>query len=184
MALTQTWVLQGTSPTTIGATDSVAFSDGTFGNPINVGAYNDGTHVRSSGGADDSSGNSPHNSKYLTSSTVSLDGAGSANLSTITTANCPLKITIAEAVNITVTDITFYAYDGSTTTSAPTNLEVEVAEQGDASWTQAHGSGSALAIDDSLTPATSHDFFVLMSVKPTAIGVNSTNKVRIEFTYQ
>ena len=184
MALTQTWVLQGTSPTTIEATDSLAFSNGTFGNPIQVGAYNGGTHVRSNAGADDSSGNSPHNSKYLTSSTVSLNGAGSASLSTISTTNSPLKITIAESVNITVSDISLYAYDGTTTTVAPTDLNVQLAQQGDSTWTLAHGSASALTLDDSTTPATSHDFFVLVSVSPTTIGVKSANKIRIEFTYQ
>ena len=40
MALTQTWYLQGTTATTIGATDFIQFSDGTFDNPITVGAYN------------------------------------------------------------------------------------------------------------------------------------------------
>ena len=184
MALTQTWVLQGTSPTTIGATDSIAFSDGTFGDPITVGEYNDGTHVRSSGGADSSSGNTPKNSKYLTSSTVSIDGAASANLNTVTTANCPLKITIGESTNITVTDISLYAYDGTSTANAPSGMNVYLAEQGDSTWTQAHGSASALSISDSDTPAEDHDFFVLASASPTSVGVKSANKIRVEFTYQ
>ncbi len=95
MALSQQWKLQGTTATTIDDTDSIAFSDGTFGHSITVGTYNGGTHVRNSGGTDDSASNSPHNTKYLTSTTMSLNGGSSANLSTLTTANSPLKITIS-----------------------------------------------------------------------------------------
>jgi len=184
MSLAQQWKLQGTTATTIDETDSIAFSDGTFGHPIQVGSYNDGTHVRSSAGVDDSASNSPHNTKYLTSTTMSLDGGSSANLSTLTTANSPLKITVSESVNITVTDIKMYAYDGTTTTNAPSGMNVYLAEQGDSSWTQAHGSGNALELGDHSTAATSHDFYVAISASPTSVGVKSANKIRIEFTYQ
>ncbi len=184
MALTQDWKLQGATATTIDATDSIAFSDGTFGQPIQVGSYNDGTHVRSSSGVDDSASNSPHNTKYLTSTTMSLNGGASANLNTLTTGNSPLKITVTESVNITVTDIKMYAYDGTTTTNAPSGMNVYLAEQGDSSWTQAHGSGNALTLDDHSTAATSHDFYVAISASPTSVGVKSANKLRLEFVYQ
>lgn len=183
MALTQTWVLQGTSPTTIEATDSIHFSDGTFGNAITVNAYQGGTHVRSSGGADDSSANTPKNSKYLTTNTVDI-GGGSVSLSGVSTANCPLKITVAYDSSITISGAILYAYDGSTTTNAPTDMNVYLAEQGDTNWTQAHGSASALGLTDKSTPATSHDYYVLISASPTTVGVKSANKVRLEFTYQ
>lgn len=183
MALTQTWKLQGTADTTIDTTDSIAFSDGTFGNPIQVSSYNDGTHVRSSGGSDDSLGNTPNNVKYIASGTADW-GDGTESLANMTTGEATLKITIAESVSITVTDITMYAYDGTTTTNAPSGMIVQLAEQGDSAWTQAHGSGSALSISDSSTPATSHAFYVAISASPTSVGVKSANKVRIEFTYQ
>ena len=183
MALTQTWLLQGTTPTTIDASDYIQFSDGTFNNPITVGAYNGGTHVRSSGGANDSSANTPKNSKYIASGTVDI-GGGTVALSSISTANSPLKITVGYDTNITVTGITMYAYDGTTPATAPTNLDVYLAEQGDAAWVNADGSGAALTLGDSSTPATSHPFYVLMSVSPSAVGTQSANKVRFAFTYQ
>jgi hypothetical protein len=183
MALTTTFVLQGTSPTTIEATDFLAFSDGTFGNPVAVSSYNGGTHVRSSAGADDSDGNTPNNVKYVASGTGDW-GDGTEALSGMLDGEATLKITIAYDTNITVTDITMYAYDGSTTTNAPTDMAVQMAEQGDSAWTQAHGSGSALSITDSSTPATSHDFYVAVSASPSTVGVKSANKARIEFTYQ
>ena len=184
MALTQDWKSQGTTATTIDATDSIAFSDGTFGHPIQVGSYNDGTHVRTSGGTDKSASNSPHNTKYLTSTTMSLNGGASANLSTLTTANSPLKITVSESVNITVTGVKMYAYDGTTTTNAPSGMNVYLAEQGDTSWKLAHGSGNALSLNDQTTAATTHDFYVAISASPTSVGVKSANKLRLEFVYQ
>lgn len=183
MALSTTFVLQGASPTTVEATDYLAFSDGTFGNPITVGAYNSATHVRSSVGADDSSANTPNNNKYIASGTADW-GDGTENLTNITDAECALKVTIAYDTNITVTDITMYAYDGTTTTNAPTGTDVYLAEQGDAAWTNADGSAAALTITDSSTPATSHDFYIAISVSPSTVGVKSANKLRIEFTYQ
>lgn len=183
MALTTTWVLQGTSPTTIEATDSLAFSDGTFGNPITVGAYNGGTHVRSSGGVDDSSGNSPRNVKYVASGTADW-GDGTESLADMLTGEATLKLTISESTNITVTDITMYAYDGTTTTDAPVGMDVYLAEQGDEAWTNADGSAAALTISDSDTPATDHYFYVAVSASPSSVGVKSANKLRVEFTYQ
>jgi len=183
MALTTTFALQGETATTIDATDFLAFSDGTFGNPITVNEYNGGTHVRSSGGANDSSANTPKNNKYIASSTADW-GDGTESLTNILDGECALKMTIAYDTNITVTDITMYAYDGTTTTTAPTDTDVYLAEKGDANWTNADGSAAALTISDSDTPATSHNFYIAVSVKPTAVGIKSANKIRTEFTYQ
>jgi len=183
MSLEQTWALQGTTPTTIEATDLIQFSDGTFDNPITVASYNDGTHVRASGGTDDSDGNTPNNVKYVASGTGDW-GDGTESLASITDGECTLKITISEAVEITVTDITMYAYDGTTTTNAPTGMDVYLAESGDAAWTNADGSAAALTIADSDTPATDHYFYVALSASPSSVGVKSANKVRVQFTYQ
>ncbi len=183
MAISTTFVLQGTTPTTIASDASLQFSDGTFGNPITVASYNDGSHVRSSGGTDASDGNTPNNVKYVASGTGDW-GDGTESLEDILDGECTLKVTVSESTNITVTDITLYAYDGTTTTDAPVGMTVQMAEQGDTSWTQAHGSGSALSISDSSTPAEDHDFYVAVSATPTSVGVKSANKVRIEYTYQ
>lgn len=175
--------MQGSSDTTIEATDLIQFSDGTFDNPITVSSYNDGTHVRSSGGSDDSDGNTPNNVKYIASGTADW-GDGTENCSAILDGECTLKITVGYDTNITVTDITMWAYDGTTEATAPTNLDVYLFESGDTAWTNADGSGSALSLSDSDTPATSHDFYVAMSVSPSAVGTQSSNAVKFAFTYQ
>lgn len=184
MALTQVWELGGTTDTVIDATDYIQFSDGTFDNPITVGSYNAGTHVRSSGGANDSSANTPNNNEYVDATHVKINGGASALLSTITDAQCALEITVGYDTNITVTDITIFAYDGTTEATAPTNLDVYLAEGGVGTWVNADGSASAADIADSSTPATSHVFYVAMSVSPSAVGTQSANKVKFSFTYQ
>jgi hypothetical protein len=161
----------------------IQFSDGTFDNPITVSSYNDGTHVRSSGGSDDSTGNTPNNVKYVASGTADW-GDGTENCSAIIDGECTLKITVAYDSSITVTDITMWAYDGTTESTAPTNLDVYLFESGDTAWTNADGSGAAMSLTDSDTPATSHDFYVAMSVSPSAVGTQSSNAVKFAFTYQ
>ena len=175
--------MQGSSDTTIEATDLIQFSDGTFDNPITVSSYNDGTHVRSSGGSDDSTSNTPNNVKYIASGTADW-GDGTENCSAVLDGECTLKITVTYDTNITVTDITMWAYDGTTESTAPTNLDVYLFESGDTAWTNADGSGAAMSLTDSDTPATSHDFYVAMSVSPSAVGTQSSNAVKFAFTYQ
>lgn len=183
MALTQTWYVPGTSDTEIEATDSIAFSDGTFGNSIEVNAYSGGTHVRSSAGADDSSANTPNNVQYVASGTADW-GDGTENITSITDAECNLQIDVGYDTNITVTNISIFAYDGTTESTAPTNTDVYCFESGDAAWTNIDGSANALSLSDSDTPATSHSFYMGINVKPTAIGVKDSNAVKFAFTYQ
>lgn len=177
------WYLQGTSPTTIGATDILQFAKATFDAPITITEYNDSTHVESSLGANLSSGNVPKNSKYLTSSTVSINGGSSEALSGVTTANCPLKINFSHPTSVITYDAIFYSYNGTTTTSAPTDVTFQAAEQGDASWTNAEGSASAVTITNHNTPATSHDYYILVSASPESVGEKTNFSVRIELTY-
>jgi len=184
MAFTKTGYLQGGTDTTIGATDTLSFTGGDFGVPIVVSEYNDGTYVRSSGGTDQSSGNTPHNSKYLTSSTVSINGGASASLNTVTTGNCPLKITLTNDTNITVSDIEMFGFDGTTPANAPSGVTLYLAKQGDTSWTQAAGSSATISYADSSTPATSHNFYGLASLSPSSVGEKTDMAIRFSFTYQ
>lgn len=185
---TYTWYLQGTSPTTIGATDLIQFAGAAFDDAITVGQYQDTTHVESSGGANSSSGNGPKNSKFIsqaggTGGDSQVDiGGGTVDLDTISTANSPLKINFSHGTSVIVVNHTIYAYDGSTTTNGPTEVDFRIAEQGDANWTEAEGSAAALGVTDDTT-ATSHDFFFLISASPTTVGEKTAFKIRDELTY-
>jgi hypothetical protein len=185
---TYTWYLQGASPTTIEATDIIQFAGGTFDSAITVGEYNSSTHVESSVGADDSSANTPKNSKFISQSggtggDSQVDiGGGTVDLDTIATGDCPLKINFADAASVTVTEHILYAYDGSTVTDPPTGVTFVAAEQGDANWTAAEGQASPVTVADD-TAATSHDFFFLISVSPDSVGEKTAFKLRDELTY-
>lgn len=186
---TYTWYLQGTSPTTIEATDIIQFAGaGGFDTAIVVGQYNDTTHVESSVGADDSSGNTPKNSKFIsqtggTGGDSQVDvGAGTVDLDTVTTGNCPLKINFSHGTSVITTDHILYAYDGSTTTDGPTEVDFRAAEQGDANWTEAEGSAAAVTVADDTT-GTSHDYYFLISASPTTVGEKTAFKIRDELTY-
>lgn len=185
---TFTWYLQGASPTTIEATDIIQFAGGTFDSAITVNTWNSSTHVESSVGADDSSSNTPKNSKFIsetggTGGDSQVDiGGGTVDLDSVSTANCPLKINFSDGASVTTTDTIFYAYDGSTPATAPTGINVRGAEQGDANWTECEGSASPVTIADD-TAGTSHDYFLLVSASPTTVGEKTAFAFRIELTY-
>lgn len=186
---TYTWTLQGGTPTTIDATDLIQFAGaGGFDDPITVGAYQDTTHVESSVGANDSSGNTPKNSKFIsqtggTGGDSQVDiGAGTVDLDTLATTDCQLKINFSHGTSVTVTEHVLYAYNGSVQATGPTEVDFRAAEQGDANFTEAEGSGAPVTVTDD-TAATSHDFFFAISASPTAVGEKTAFKVRDELTY-
>jgi hypothetical protein len=186
---TFTWYLQGGSPTTIEATDIVQFAGATgFDSKVTVGEYNDTTHVKSSVGANDSSGNTPNNNKFISQSggtggdSQADWGDGTEDLDQITDAECALKINFSDASSVSTEDAIFYAYNGTTPATAPTGVTFVAAEGGDANWTGAEGSGSALALDDQ-GASTSHDFYIAISASPDSVGLKDAFALRIELTY-
>lgn len=194
MATTFTWELQsndvGGDNTTIGETDVLRFAGALFADPIFVGQYNDSTHVRNSGGADISAGNVPNNNKFISQtggtggdSQVQINGGATQDLDTVIADEAALLITVGEDTAVTVTDAIFYGYNGTTTATPATGVDVRAAEIGDANFTQAEGSGSPLQLTDRSTPATSHVFEIILSIGLTAIGLNS-GKFRFEALVQ
>lgn len=186
---TYTWTLQGTSPTTIDATDIIQFAGaGGFDTAITVGSYNDTTHVESSVGANDSSGNTPNNNKFIsqtggTAGDSQADwGDGTEDIDQITDAECALKINFAHSPAVAITNHILYAYNGSSTTTGPTEVDFRVAESGDANFTEAEGSAAGVTVGDSAS-ATSHDFFFIISASPTTVGEKTAFKIRDELTY-
>lgn len=185
---TYTWTLQGTSPTTIDATDLVQFAGATFDSAITVGQYNASTHVESSVGANDSSGNTPKNNKFIsqtggTGGDSQVDvGSGTVDLDSVSTANSALKINFSHGSSVTTTGHIFYADDGATTTAVPTGVDFRAAEQGDANFTEAEGSAAGVTITDDTT-ATSHDYYIVLSASPTSVGEKTAFRLRSELTY-
>ena len=185
---TFTWTLQGGTPTTIEATDKIQFAgSGGFDSAIAVDEYNDTTHVKSSIGADDSSGNTPLNNKFIsqgggTGGDSQADwGDGTEDIDQITTAEASLKINFSDAASVATSDAVIYSYDGTTPATPAVNVDVRLAEVTDTNFTQAEGSGSALALA-AQGAGTSHDFFIIPSASPSTAGLK-TGKIRVELTY-
>ena len=160
---------------------------GGFDSKITVGQYNDSTHVKSSGGANDSSGNTPNNVKFIsqtggTGGDSQADwGDGTEDLDAITNAEATLLINFSHGSSVITEDAIFYAYDGTTPATAPVGITFVAAEVGDANWTAAEGSGSPVTINDDTT-ATSHDYYIACSASPDSVGLKEF-ALRIELTY-
>lgn len=186
---TFTFTLQGTTDTTIASTDIVQFAGSSgFDSKITVNEYNDTTHVKTSGGTNKSSGNTPNNNKFISQSggnggDSQVDiGGGTVDLDTLTDADAAIKVNFSDASSVSTESAIFYAYDGATTTNAPVGVDFRAAEVGDTNFTEAEGSGSALSLANQ-SAATSHDFFIAASASPTSVGLKDSFTLRIELTY-
>ncbi len=182
------FTLQGVTPTVIDAADKIQFAGAAFDDAIVVDAYNTTTHVESSVGADDSSGNTPNNNKFISQAGGGAGdsqadwGDGTEDIDAILDAECSLKINFAHGSAVALTNVLLYAYDGATDATAPTGMDIRVAESGDTNFTEAEGSGSALALGDSGS-STSHDFFIIISASPTSVGDKTGNMLKMTLTY-
>lgn len=191
MATTFTWELQGVTPTEIvpGDDDVLRFAGATFADAVFVGEYNDSTHVRLDGGGDKSSGNDPVNNKFISQSggtggdSQADWGDGTEDLDQIMDSEAALHVEVSDAINITVTQAVFYSYDGTTPATPAPGIDVRAAEVGDTNFTQAEGSGNALELADSDAPAMTHDFYIVISKSPIAIGLKP-DKLRFEAVIQ
>jgi len=179
--------LQGTTPTTIDATDKLQFAAGTFDSKIIVNEYNASTHVKTAADADKSAANTPKNNKFISQaggaggkSEVDV-GAGTVLLDAVASGSAALKIVFSHASTVITEDAVFYSYDGSTPATPMVDVDVRAGEVGDTNFTEIEGSGSALALTDQATN-TDHNFYIIISASPTAVGAK-TGKYRIELTY-
>lgn len=184
------WELQGTSPTVIDTQDILQFAGAAFDDPIFVGEYNDSTHVKDGDDdSDKSASNGPRNNKFISQtggaggkSQVQVDGGATELLDALTNGDAAVHIDITEAIAVTIEDAVFYCYN-TTPATPPVGEDIRAAEVGDTNFTQAEGSGSPLVLTDQSTPATNHDYYIIFSSGPTAVGLKS-NTMRWEGVLQ
>lgn len=183
------WTLQGSTPTTIDTDDILQFAGAAFGDPLQIGTYNNSTHVKSSIGANDSGSNSPRNNKFISQtggsggkSQVAVDGGATVNLDTLINSQAALKLNVSDVSAFGIIDAIFYSYGANTITPLP-GLDVRAAEIGDTNFTECEGSSAALALTDQTTPATSHDYYIVISKSPITPGIKS-DTLRLEVVLQ
>lgn len=172
-----------TGTLTVGATDRVWFNGANFGDNVVVGAYQTSTHISNSSDAHQCTTNHVNNVMYVSSSNCNINGGGSVALSgsVPTTAQCPLKVNFSDAASVATSAGKFYAYDGTTDATGMSGVTVQAIQQSNTSWTAANGLGSAVSLADQ-SAATSHDFFLALSLSPTSTGAK-TGKFKVSLTY-
>ncbi len=123
------------------------------------------------------------NTRRLTNTTVSIDGAASSSLP-ISQANCSFLFTLFSLAEIVTSSARLYAYDGVTDATPMPAINVYLAEGGvSSSWVSGNGSGAGLNLANHSTPAVDHDFYVACSVEATGGGIPSTGAFKITLSY-
>lgn len=192
MALTFEWAGYNTGTTAwdlvIGSTNILTFGgDSGYGSPIWVGSYNTSTHIRLGAAAgDDVDACTPNhlsNLKYVDSSNISIRGGAATPLTSVVSTDT-LRVTVTSDTNFVVLAARLYAFDGSTVTTPPPNLNVQCFESGNNAWTLANGRNSALQLAAQSNSALSHTFYVGASVSPTSTGSALQFAMRLEVDVQ
>jgi len=170
----------------LNATDNIWLTGTTYSTPIVVGSYQDGTHLSDVNNIQRDTSVALHNTKYLTGTTVSLDGGASVNLSTLASGSAPLHFNFSNSSAVATSAATFYAWDGVSSTNPFPNITFQAAEISgsggtNSSWTAANGSGSALTLG-AQGSSTSHDFFIAVSAAPSAASA-LVGSVSLSLTY-
>lgn len=176
---TFTWYLQGTTDTEITETDVLQFASTGFNSRIVVDDYNESTHVKTSGGVDKSSANTPNNNRYVSSNQVSINEGANQSLSTVVDNEATLLIKIEDVSSFKIEDVIFYVYNGASVNTPPVDLDFQVAEVGDTDFTQALGRAFALALDDKTVASTEQNYYILASLSPENFGTK-TGTMRFE----
>lgn len=158
-------------------TDKVAFAGSSFGSGIVT--QQDSTHVATSGDVHRCTGAHVNNAKYLSDSTVSVNGAASAPLP-VSASQCPLLFVLLTLEEVAVQSGGFYAYGSDPSPVA--NANVWAVEAGQSTWQNVNGGSNELALQAQADPATDHDFNLAVSYAPTATGsVSGTMKIRATY---
>jgi|SRR5450755_1761759 hypothetical protein len=150
----------------------MSFYASTFSNAIVVNSYQDSTHRENSGGTEQCISVHIHNLKYTDSTHYSLDGGASTLLASgsPTTAQCTLKVNFSHTSSVVTSGAKIWAFDGTTDTNAPINVNVQAFQQGNTIWTNCNGRAAALLLADQAANA-SHDFFIGVSVLVVLCGL-------------
>ena len=178
------WELQDTNSgtTVIAATDILGFYGATFDTVIATGSYQDSIHVENVSNVEQCSTYHGVQNKWISSTNVDL-GSGSVALTTVTDADCVLKIHFNHTSAVACTAVTFWAYDGTTTTAVPTDITFQCVESGETPWVNAEGSAAAATLANSGS-AEDHYFYLVLSASPEDVGDLEEFELAIQLTYQ
>ena len=186
---TLTWTGQGTDTATtnvvIGAADKINFSGAAFDDAITITEYQTSTHIENDSKEEQCATTHINNTMYVSANSININGGGAEALNgtNLLTTECPLEINFAHASAVALTNVDFYAYDGTTDATGPTGVTTYACEQADTVWVNTDGDGSELSLGDSGS-ATSHDFYIAISASHDSVGEKTVFSWKMTLTYQ
>lgn len=171
----------------------LGFYGSSFGQSVEVGAYQDSTYITSSTGTVE--GPQATNIKYTHPSSGSINGLDSVNLLDVPNYLATLNIRFTNDTAVKCQNPRFYVYDRSNINNNPSGVLCKVAEiihpnptqtgltgSGSSSWATVQGSGSVLTLTNTspgysgLSPSgdstydTRHDWYLAISSSPSSVG--------------
>jgi hypothetical protein len=198
---TFTWeAFVGAGPTwTDIAANTLVFSGvGGLATPISVAAWQDETHLGSgTPGTDQCGANHANNVKYLTGSTMSVNGGGSEaiNDTNLTENECSFRIHFNHTEAISATNSRMYMYDSGTgvTTEAP-EVDAFAFERGvtATAWTEINNDDTGPVGGDNVGerldlsnqgPATDLYWYIALSVSPETAAGKPNTRLGVNITY-
>jgi len=178
---TLTAQLQDSSTLAVGTDNHVWWNGTNYGDNITVGSYQDSTHITDSANGQRDTASHVHNTKYIDSTHVSIDGNASTQLP-IPTNSCGLLFTFSNPASVATTGAQVYAYDGVEDINGIDSLNFMAAEGGvSTQWVSANGLNNALHLQDH-DPSSEHHFYVATSLSPLTSGLKS-GKLKIVLSF-
>jgi hypothetical protein len=143
-------------------------------------------------GTDQCGANHMNNVKYLTGTTMSVDGGAGEDITdtNLTAIECTIKVNFSDAASVALSSVLFYCYDGTTpatrhrasTCSAlsAARLKRQVEINDDSGAQGGTGNGDSF---ESRSAATSHDYFVALSASPETVGAKTAFDFGMSLVY-
>lgn len=158
--------------------------------PVQVGSFQDGTHIGSGDpGTDQCGTNHCQNVKYISDTQMSVNGGGTEEINDTNLAQteCTMRLEFTDAASVATSGARFYAYDGSTVTNEAIGVDVYAFERGvgASSWTKINDDSANIGGDNSgerlslsnQAAGTEHYFYVALSTSPESV----TGKTQFDF---
>ena len=160
------------------------YGGATYGTKVKISEYQSHNHLRTASGTDTDACVSPHmNSiQYVAAVTGQINQGGVVNVNTIAENDC-VRIHFGDgSTSVATENAVFYAYDGTTDATTPTNVTAYALEQTDITWTNCGGFGNAVSITNQ-NAAINHYFYVAMSASPDIVGEKTKFAWKISLDY-
>lgn len=165
-------------PAASGGLNTIGFYGPAFGFSVKVGEYNETTYRTTEDGQTD--GGALPNLKYANVSGAFVGPSIVAEeLLSISNTEATVRVRLTTDSAVGTQNTNFRSFDKSSIDNAPSGVTVQAAEiikpgapqgSGDQFWMAIQGSGSVLSLDDQVTPATEHNWYIGLSSLPTSIG--------------